>query len=353
MHQDFPKLFAEISADGTEREKRWAGVETYAGTPTVPKLEVLARLAFGTKPPPGGHRQEALEHALAAFHKAFEDADPSFEPGGRQDQVLAAGALLHMFQNNSKAALAVTATACGGARKAILPIDLVTSAENALSRLAASRRMRADLSKVKVELPDFEFEPDFAEAQPNQPTTFKGVFDQFREKVDETFCELADQFNASIGKIVDANKKADEELDMLSWVFSGWALLPEQAFGDVPAAQKPLIFARDLASLTTISPGPNVVPALLSRAGVKSTGKLTVADAVNAVSDAWIVAALKGRDPSPATSPIHFALAKREETGAGEGWQAGWSATTGIDAATALTPIALAQLFYSETLWIR
>lgn len=353
MHQDFPKVFSEISADGAERDKRWAGVEKFTSTFTVARLEMLVRLAFQTKPPAGGHRQDELEQSLAAFHEAFADGDPSFDPGGRQDQVLAAASLLHMFQSNSKAALAVTTTACGGTRKVLLPIDLVMTAENALSHLAASRRKRPDLSKVKIKPPELAFEPDFGSVQANQPATFKDVFDQFLGTMEEALSDLAQQYNSSFEKFVDATKKADEELDMLSWVFGGRALLPDQAFGEVLTPQKPLIFARDLASLTTISPGPNVMPALLSRAGVNSTDKLTIADAVNSVSDNWTAAVLKGRYLSPASTPIHFALAKREETGADGGWQAGWSATTGIDADATLTPIVLAELFYREILWSR
>jgi hypothetical protein len=353
MHEDFPKLFAEISVDGAERAARWKGVEAFAEAYSVAKAEVLVRLAFGTKPPPGGHQQPDLEAALAAFRKAFSDADPSVKPGGRQDQILAAACLLHLFNVNSLAAMAVTTTAFGGARRAALPVDLVASAENAIARLGALRRKRPDLGKLEVEVPDFAFEPDFAAVQVNQPATFKGVFDQFGTAVDEALAELTGKFNESIKTLVAANRKADEELDMLSWVFGGRALVPAIPFGDVPAAQKPLVLARDLASVTAITPGPSSMTALLARAGVKAAGKVTVAECVNAVSDAWTAAVLKDRRVSPASSPIHFALVRRQETGAGDGWQAGWTAITGIDAATALPPIRLAELFYREILWAR
>ena len=353
MHKDFPKLFSEISIDGDQRDLRWAAIETYAGTYTKARIEMLARLAFGTKPPAGGLQQEDLATALTAFRKVFSDADPAFEPAERQDQILAAGTLLQYFGTKSIAAMAVTNTACSGARKTVLPIDLVTAAENEMSRLAAGRRKRPDLGKVEIEAPDFSFEPDFAEVQPNSPTTFKGVFDQFTAAVDEALADLVGKFNESSKLLVDAGKKADEELDMLSWVFGQRALLPDQAFAEVPADQKPLVFARDLASLTTIFPGPNSVPALMTRAGIKSTGKIKVADAVNAVSDEWTAEALKDRKPSPATSPVHFALLKRQETGAGDGWHAGWAAITGLDIAAAMSPNALAELFYREILWLR
>jgi hypothetical protein len=75
--------------------------------------------------------------------------------------------------------------------------------------------------------------------------------------------------------------------------------------------------------------------------------------AVEAVSNEWTSKALDGLAPSPASSPIHLALERRQETGAGGGWQAGWSAVTGIDQAMALTPLKLAELFYREHLWLR
>ncbi|MFW2831688.1 GTPase-associated system all-helical protein GASH [Sphingomonas sp. ID0503] len=353
MHEDFPKLFSEISTDGAQRELRWTAIETYAGTYTRARIEMLARLAFGTKPPAGGLQQDDLATALTAFHKAFTDADPTFQPAERQDQILAAAALLQYFGTTSIAAMAVTNTACAGARKAALPIDLASVAENEMSRLAAARRKRRNLGNVEIEASDFSFEPDFAEAQPNSPTTFKGVFDQFTAAVDEALADLAAKFNESTKLLVDAGKKADEELDMLSWVFGQRALLPDQPFTEVPADQKPLVFARDLASLTTIYPGPNSVPALMARAGIKSTGKIKIADAVNAIPDGWTTEALKDRKPSPATSPVHFALLKRQETGAGDGWHAGWAAITGLDVAAAMSPIELAELFYREILWLR
>ncbi|AUQ49033.1 hypothetical protein PhaeoP83_00725 [Phaeobacter inhibens] len=353
MHTDFPKLFSEISTDGAQRSLRWTGVETFSGTYKNTRVEMLARLVFDTKPPAGGHQQDDLAIELTAFHKAFSDADPSIEQGARQDEVLAAAVLMQYFTTRSKAAMAVITTACNGARKAALPIDLVTAAENALSQLAASRRKRPDLREVEIEAPEIECEIDFSSVQANQPTTFKGVFDQLSEAVDEALTDVVAKFNASTKLLVDASKKADEELDMLSWVFGQRALLPDQPFADIPADQKPLVLSRDLASLTTILPGPNPVPALLARAGVNSTENLRIVDAVNAVTDDWIAEALKNHKPSPATSPIHFALVKRQETGAGDSWHAGWAAITGIDLGAAMSPIALAELFYHETLWLR
>lgn len=353
MHKDFPKLFAEISTDDAKRSLRWTGIVNFSGSYTNARVEMLARLAFETKPPAGGQQQEDLATELTAFHKALSDADPSIEHGARQDQILAAAALMQYFATRSKAAMAVITTACNGARKVELPLDLATLAENALSQLGASRRKRPDLSKIEIENPKLDYELDFSSVQPNQPATFEGVLEQLSEAVDEALAAIVAKFNSSTKLLVEASKKADEELDMLSWVFGQKALLPELPFADIPSDQKPLVFARDLASLTTIYPGPNSVPALLARAGVNCTGEIRIVDAVNAVTDEWVAEALKTRAPSPATSPIHFALVKRQETGVGDSWHAGWAAITGIDLGAAMSPIALAELFYHEILWLR
>lgn len=353
MHADFPKLYSEISVDGAQRALRWTVIEAITDCWEHAQGEMLARLVFGTKSPPAGHQDDELAAALIAFHQAFLDVDPSIEQGARQDQVLAAGVILRYLDDNSRMALAVTTTACGGARKLSLPIDLVTLAENALSKLGASRRIRPDLSVISLPEPEFAFEPDFSGVAHNSPSTFKTVFDQFTAAVDEMFIYLVDQFNDSTERLVKASKAADEELDLLSWVLGERSLLSKQPFASYTANEKPLVFARDLASLTKIYPGPNSIPGLLSRAGVKATGKIKIVDAVNAVSDAWVSTALKGCKPSPATSPVHFALLKRQETGASEHWYAGWSAIADIDVGVTMAPIALAEQFYREILWLR
>lgn len=351
MHTDFPKLYSEISSDGDRRSERWAGVEAFSVGSTKYRIEMLLRLAFDTKPPAEGHQQGELADELASFHKAFSDTDPSYEPGKRQSQILAAAVLVQLFSTTSQAATAAITTSCNGIRKAPLPIDLVTAADNMLSLHAATRRRRPELSELQIRVPELEYELNFDEAQPNQPATLEGVFDQFSGAVEEAFKEVTAKTNASIKALVNTSKQADEELDMLSWVFGERLLFPDQAFTETPADQMPLLFARDLASLTTIHPGPNSAPALLERAGIESKKPLSIVEAVNSVTDEWIAKALSGKTPSPATAPIHFALSKRQETGAGDSWYAGWAAITGIEIDAAMSPLLLAKLFYHEILW--
>jgi hypothetical protein len=353
MHTDFPGWYNEISADGAGRNERWVGVTAFAKDATKARIEVLVRLALVTKPLPSGNKQPALEEALTAFHQAFSDEDAGYVRAARQDQILAAATLVKLFETSSLAALAVVATDCGGARLVKLPMDLVALAQNALARLAAARRMRPDMSKVEIKVPEVGFEADFSSIPANSPAALNPVFEELRDQVDVALAGMADQMNAALKKMTAATNMADEELDMLLWVFGGRSLTSGKAFGDVATSAQPLIFAEELAARTKIWPGPRAVPALLSRAGVKTKGKITIVECVDAVSDTWTTNALRNLSPSPATSPIHQALERRQETGAGGGWQTGWSAVTGIDAAAAFTPLQLAELFYSENLWLR
>src|SRR5690606_38486838 len=97
-------------------------------------------------------------------------------------------------------------------------------------------------------------------------------------------------------------------------------------------------------------PGPPSVKAILSRAGLKEQKNVAVSDAVNAPRSAWLQELVEHVDPSPLSMPLHFAIRRQLETGAGQAWIPGWAASTGIDAAHALSVLALGELFYRERL---
>lgn len=351
MHPEFARWYAEISMDGAGRDARWEGIARFTESVTKEKTELLVRLAFNSKPPLTSARP-AFDRALAAFHASFSHADAGFAPAPRQDQILAAAALAEAFRSFAHSAMAVTAAAHDGARSANLPLDLVTLAENAISLLAAERRRRPSLTDLAVAIPKIDFDVDLSAVPANSPVNLKPAFDRLCEKVGEALGAAVKGMNNSLSKLSSANRMADEELDMLLWVFGGRSLSEGTAFRDVPAARQPLVFARELAQRTRILPGPNALPALLSRAGLGASSAITVAEAADGAGDEWIDEVLAGHSPSPATTPVHFALERRRETGPGNGWSAGWSAITGIDAARALTPMKLAELFYRENLWL-
>jgi hypothetical protein len=86
---------------------------------------------------------------------------------------------------------------------------------------------------------------------------------------------------------------------------------------------------------------------------LQSSGKVTVAAAVSSLSETWLTDATGGIDASPVTSPIHFALEKRLETGPGDAWVAGWAAITDLPSDHGAPPATLGELFYRERLLLR
>jgi hypothetical protein len=141
----------------------------------------------------------------------------------------------------------------------------------------------------------------------------------------------------------------DEELQMLWWLFGGRSTDMDRAFDAIDANAQPLVLAAELAGMTKFLPGPVSTKAILSRAGVKE-GECTVPATVNACDAQWLARLVEGREPSPITQPIHFAVKRKLETGDDNSWVAGWSGVVGIDAGHALPALTLANLFYRERL---
>ena len=62
-------------------------------------VEVLVRLAFGTKAPAGGNKEPKLVEKLAAFHTALRNHDDTYDPAAaREVRVLAASVLAQLFE---------------------------------------------------------------------------------------------------------------------------------------------------------------------------------------------------------------------------------------------------------------
>jgi hypothetical protein len=55
-------------------------------------------------------------------------------------------------------------------------------------------------------------------------------------------------------------------------------------------------------------------------------------------------------EPSPLSTPLHAAIKRQLETGAGEAWVPGWAASTDVDATHTLPSLILGELFYRERL---
>ncbi|MFC0403115.1 GTPase-associated system all-helical protein GASH [Paraburkholderia rhizosphaerae] len=354
MHQDFARWYSSVSMgdDAQRRQNRWQGVLSVVSGAGRDIVEALLRLAYDT-------RAEPDASVLQAIRQDFKNADDAFEMSGnkRELQVLSGSCLAILMEDQDEyegaaAALAITTAALGGARSHDLPMDLLALAEAAIVQRASKNRTRPRLSDVVTRaVPKFDFEQ--AKAKIREQQSWDGVVEAFSlaaEATSATMKNLAARQVSSINAAENFIQIQDEELQMLWWITGQRSEEYAAAFDAVPAEVQPLVFASDLANDTALLPGPPSVKALLSRAGLKERKKIAVVTAVNAPKQDWMRRLMDGTDLSPVSTPLHFAIQRQLETGAGDAWVPGWAAVTGIDAGHTLPALTLGELFYRERL---
>lgn len=355
MHPHFPRWHEAIGlgSDQERRMARWAGVSTVAEDETSTNIEALLRLAFKT-------RQSAESAALTKIREAFKAADAGFDMKGndREMQVLAGAALSQLMSRGglagAEAALGVTTAALAGARKPDLPLDLAILAEDAIDTIAEANRTRPKLkSHATTDAPKFDFEK--AAAKVRETPNWEGVAEAFGLAADATRGALAimarRQANA-VNALDSFIRIQDEELQMLWWLIGQRCEDLDCAFDAVPAEAQALVFAKELADHTEVSPGPSSIRGLLSRAGLKERRKIALSAAIGAADPAWLQDLVPETEPSPVSTPIHYGIKRQLEIGAGDAWVAGWAAAVGVPVSFALSPLSLGQLFYRERLLV-
>lgn len=354
MHQDFARWYGAVSLgdDPARREARWKGVLSLVRDAERPTVEALLRLAFGGRTTPAASDVNRIRHA-------FKTVDDTFEMSGndREVQVLAGACLAVLMEDadeceGSAAALAVTTASLAGARKPDLPMDLAALGELAIGRRSDAYRKRPLLKEyASVEQPKVHFEQ--AVAKLRQQQDWNGLIDAFTLAASEirtVLGTLAEQQFETIRAADEFIRTQDEELQMLWWLIAQRSEDYDCALDSVPAEDQPFVFANELANSTKGLPGPASAKAILSRAGLKERKKMRVTAAVNAPRTEWLRKLMDGVNPSPVSTPLHFAIQRQLETGAGEAWVAGWAATSGVDAGCTLPSLTLGELFYRERL---
>lgn len=340
MPTDFPTWYATVEAGQEAKASvRWAGVDKALANPQVDEVEAFIRYALKSR--------QAPDPAVASrIIENIRAGDPSFDTAaaGREIQILAASALAARLLLSDTAALALTTAHLDGARKPEIPMDLFAMAENAVISKAQMSRRRHKLEAVKAVTSKWTVTPE--QAADLEPVAMAKAL---QEAVNKAIEGTVKNVNTVLKEFEKAQELADEELQMLWWLTGGqtsWG----QPIKDLGAEVKPLAIGQELAIRTTKRPGPTAIPALLSRAGLSRTISIKVVDAVNAMGDPWSVSIVEGRSISPVTHPIHEAIRRRTETGAGADWVKNWSAVCEIDESHAVSALRLSELFYRERL---
>lgn len=349
-YSEFKGWMAEFhfGADEELLKLQWASLGTLSKKLESDDLETLVRLALKSKQAPADADTQRITELF--------NAEPSFSAisHARELQVLSAAALVHLARApNSKLSVNAALTLCtslvAGARKVSLPMDLPRISAAAIAALSSGVGRRP-LMPVLLKVPRISFETGAKALETNVWVEAKQGIAASGAAADAAVQQLMNQFiNVSryFEKVV---RQQDEELQMLWWLLGGRSEDLDVAFESVTGEKQALVLAKELAAHTVLPPGPQSVTALLSRAGLKTKGKVEVAKAISGCDTAWLKSIADSDPISPVTLPIHFGIQRQLEVGSGTAWVANWAAVTGLKEDLSLAPLALGELFYRERL---
>lgn len=353
MREEFPRWYRSVGmGDNRERlELRWKGVASLVENADGKSCETMIAIALRTKP-----RPPATD--VTSIRQTFKDIDNLFEmeENDRELEILCGSALATLFDGADdtvvRAALSATTASCGGVRTGACPMDLVGAAEAAIARISDARRIRPDLAKMTISVaPKISVEQENAAVKQSfNADSVAAALTSLSKQNQNAMVDLTRNVNVVLTAAHQFAEIQDEELQMLWWLFGSRSTKMNRPFSDVPAEALPLILAAELADITKFLPGPASVKPILSRAGLKERKKSPVPVAVNACEPGFLGALISGREPSPITQPLHFAIKRKLETGDETSWIPAWSHITGIDAGFSLPAIEFGNLFYRERL---
>lgn len=345
VEEAFKQLLKLCGFDDGGGEKLWSASSTVLGNLSLPVVESLSKTAFGLANVADANwatLQAQLTEAGAALN--LEHA--------QQLQLLSAGLLMRLISGNSRmaaqAALVVTTTACGNARKPVAVVNLTEQAEANIGRLSRDGRKRPDLT-ARSTVPVIAFSKIRPLLEPLNADTVDGAFKAAATEISSELKKIADAFSSMLSAAQSTIAIQDEELQHLWWLVGGRSVERNVPFSELDVNAKPLILAEELAAATQLIPGPAALRALFGRAGIEEK-PIQIVKAINACDIEWL-RSVEGRDgASPSTFPLHTALNRRLETGDSEKWVAGWTGATGIQADHKLPASELAVLFFRERL---
>lgn len=356
MHPKFSQWYStvEMEEDQQRRSVRWQGVSAIIGSATKETIETLARLAFSARMAPSANSTQTVR-------QAFKDADDTFEmtDNAHELKLLAAVSLVAAMDSDLAvapiAALICSTSSFSSVRQPGLPMDLGALAEEAIARLSVRARTRPDVKSLLMasDLPKVDFATPAAKVkdEPNWENVY-AAFTAAATNMRSVLNTLAQRQSKTFESVSSYMQMQDEELQMLWWLTGQYSKTFNKRFSEVPEASKPFAFASELAGHTTVVPGPKSVVSLMERAGIEKETQGTLKDAINSMPPEWLAKQVEGRTVSTLSTPIHLAIQRQLETGAGDAWVAGWNAATDIDGTLSMHALTLAELFYRERLLI-
>lgn len=355
MTTEFAQWYVDtFMDDGEVRAHRWKGVVDTAQAADYLMVEILVRYAFATKAPADGGKNEELSKKHQALLASISGNESKMNPSEsrRELQILSAAVLVRLFSRLPDAVIAVLNASCGGKRTVDLPMDLVGLAKKAMVALSQKKQLRPSDKDLEIVSPAFEFEVS-AEAMASMTTAlWKPELDSLHEAVQDALGDIVVQQNKITRRLVRLVSLGEEELQMLWWLIGGHSWTLDAPFTDIPTLVKPLVFGKELGSLTQIAPGPASIAAILARAGVAGD-TVSVLDVVNGADIQWIKEVTSSNRLSPVTTPLHFALEMRHDIESDDAWLPVWASKSGLPPDISMASVQIAELFYREHLFLR
>lgn len=352
MHPEFPSWYSHVDLENKadKRQARWSAIETYLEDEV--DVEMLLKLAHS-------FRQQPTQEQMTAFRQCFRDHDETFPLSGNEKelQLLACSCLAVLinandYKQSAEAALSILTADFNGAREVQSPIDLIGIANESITLLGIESRKRSGLAKPAVKFNKISMKDITDSIAANNWPDISQAFSSTEDVInDKLLTQVQTQFNTVMSRTQKLIEIQDEELQMLWWVIGEYSHSLDCPFDKLEQNSKALVLAAELANETKLLPGPAAIKALLSRAGLtKQRKKIKITAAINSASEEWLKSQIDDKNITPLTTPIHFAIERQLETGAGDSWIAGWSASTNIDKDFSLTAIDLSTLYYRESL---
>jgi hypothetical protein len=339
MHPNFADWYQPVTFghDRDTLELRWKGVEAAVEDLDVSQELELVRFVYGRPP-------ESPDF-MDVFRKYFKDNDPTFKSSGndRELQVLAGCvlAILCIEDYNTKVSVAILTASTCQIRDLKVDIGLVRMATDRVKRAGIDARKRPSIVKSQILSCNETLEEEIQRLndQPNCPTSI-AVLQQIGP-----IQKIANEEIMLLQKVLNIQ---DEELQMLWWVIGGWSDMWEKTFTNIESNARPLLLAKEAASMTDqIFESPSL-KALFSRVHIGIDTKLTIPETVNSCGTEYLKMLAPRNTLCTTIFPLHSAIVRALETNGGSGWITNWSRISDIGKKTQFSSIDLAVQFYRE-----
>jgi hypothetical protein len=341
----FKQLIKLCGFDDGGGDKLWNASNTVLSAAPLPLVESISKTAFGLA--------SVADANWAKLQAQLTDAGATLNlENAQQLQLLSAGLLMRLMSGNggtaAQAALVVTTTACGNARKPVAAVNLGEQAEENILRLSNDGRKRPDLS-ARPTPPAIMFSKIRPLLETINADNLDNAFKAAATEINGGLKKVAEGFSTTLSAAQRTIAVQDEELQHLWWLVGGRSIERNVPFSELDGSAKPLMLAKELAAATQLIPGPTALRALFNKAGVGEK-PIQIVKAINACDIEWL-RSIDGREGASSVAfPLHTAVNRRLETGDTEQWIAGWCGATGIKADHKVSANELAVLFFRERL---